>query len=127
MKWLQVCTAAVLVCLISLGTSAWASELTERQKIEALLNSLKSIPGATFVRNGTDYTADQAVDHLKRKLTAAGPRVKTAEGFIVCCASASSISGEPYRIKFPDGRIVNSADYFRAKLNELNHLNDLGR
>ena len=29
--------------------------------------------------------------------------------------------------KFPDGRIVNSADYFRAKLNELNHLNDLGR
>ena len=90
MKWLQVCTAAVLVCLISLGTSAWASELTERQKIEALLNSLKSIPGATFVRNGTDYTADQAVDHLQRKLTAAGPRVKTAEDFIVCCASASS-------------------------------------
>ena len=127
MKWLQVCIASVVVCLVALGSVAGASELTERQKIEALLNSLKSIPGATFVRNGTDYTADQAVDHLKRKLTAAGPRVKTAEGFIVCCASASSISGEPYRIKFPDGRIVNSADYFRAKLNELNHLNDLGR
>ena len=66
----------MLAGLVSLGTSAAAAELSERQKIEALLDSMKSIPGASFVRNGTDYTADQAVDHLKRKLTAAGPRVK---------------------------------------------------
>lgn len=120
MRWLQTSTAAVLVCLVALGSVAGASELSERRKIEALLASLKDIPGASFVRNGKDYTADQAVDHLRRKLTAAGGRVKTAEDFILCCASGSSMSGEPYRIKFPDGRIVNSADYFRAKLNELN-------
>ena len=110
----------MLAGLVSLGTSAAAAELSERQKIEALLDSMKSIPGAVFVRNGTDYTADEAVDHLRRKFTAAGPRVKTAEDFILYCASGSSMSGEPYRIKFPDGRLVNSADYFRAKLNELN-------
>lgn len=122
MRWLQTSTTAVLVCLVALGTIAGASELSEQQKIEALLDSLKEIPGAVFVRNGTDYTADQAVDHLRRKLTAAGQRVKTAEDFIACCASDSSISGEPYRIKFPDGRLVNSAEYFRAKLDELNGL-----
>ena len=114
----------MLAGLVALGSVAGASELSERQKIEALLDSLKDIPGAVFVRNGTDYRADQAVDHLRRKLTAAGQHVKTAEGFIDCCASGSSISGEPYRIKFPDGRIVTSAEYFRAKLNELNHLNE---
>lgn len=124
MRWLQTSTTAVLVCLVALGTIAGASELSEQQKIEALLDSLKEIPGAVFVRNGTDYTADQAVDHLRRKLTAAGGRVKTAEDFIACCASGSSISGEPYRIKFPDGRMVNSADYFRAKLNDLNYLSE---
>lgn len=113
----------MLACLISLGSVAGAIELSERQKIEALLASLKDISGAVFIRNGRNYDADKAIDHLKRKLTAAGSRVKTAEEFIACCASGSSISGEPYRIKFPDGRIVNSADYFRAKLNELNHLN----
>ena len=110
----------MLVGLVALGTIAWAAELSERQKIEALLDSLQSIPGAVFVRNGTDYRADQAVDHLRRKLAAVGSRVKTAGDFIACCASGSSISGEPYRIKFPDGRIVTSAEYFRAKLNELN-------
>ncbi|MEX5215968.1 MAG: DUF5329 domain-containing protein [Nitrospiraceae bacterium] len=122
-RWLRICTTAVLACLISLGSVAGAIELSERQKIEALLASLKDISGAVFIRNGRNYDADKAIDHLKRKLTAAGSRVKTAEEFIACCASGSSISGEPYRIKFPDGRIVNSADYFRAKLNELNHLN----
>lgn len=124
MRWciepVRVCTTAMLVGLITLGTVAGASELSEQQKIEALLHSLKDIPGAVFVRNGKDYTANEAVDHLRRKLAATGPRVKTAEDFILCCASGSSMSGEPYRIKFPDGRIVNSADYFRAKLNELN-------
>ena len=119
-RWLQTYTSAVVACLVAFGTIAWAGELGEGQKIEALLASLKDIPGAVFVRNGTDYTADHAVDHLRRKLTAAGQRVKTAEDFILCCASGSSMSGEPYRIKFPDGRIVNSADYFRAKLNDLN-------
>jgi hypothetical protein len=114
----------MLAGLVSLGAIAGAAERSEREKIEALLNSLKDIPSAVFVRNGTNYSADQAVDHLRRKLTAAGQRVKTAEDFIACCASGSSISGEPYRIKFPDGHIVNSADYFRAKLNELNHLNE---
>jgi hypothetical protein len=128
MRWcidpVRICTTIILVCLVSIGTVVWAAELSEWEKIEALLNSLKDIPGAVFVRNGANYSADQAVDHLRRKLTAAGQRVKTAEDFIACCASGSSISGEPYRIKFPDGRIVNSADYFRAKLNELNHLNE---
>ncbi|MGE3153276.1 MAG: DUF5329 family protein [Nitrospiraceae bacterium] len=123
-RWLRFCTVAVLVCLVSLGTVAWAIELSERQKIEALLASLKDISGAVFIRNGRDYDAGKAIDHLKRKLTAAGSRVNSAEDFIVCCATGSSISGEPYRIKFPDGRLVNSADYFRAKLNELNHSNE---
>jgi hypothetical protein len=110
----------MLAGLVALGTVVLGAELSERQKIEALLDLLKAIPGAVFVRNGTDYTADQAVEHLRRKLTAAGSRVKTAEDFIACCASGSSTSGEPYRIKFPDGRIMKSADYFRAKLKELN-------
>lgn len=126
-RWIGISRIVLLAGLVMLGTIALAAELSEREKIDALLNSLKDIPGAVFVRNGTDYTAAEAVNHLRRKLAAAGQGVKTVEDFIVCCASGSSISGEPYRITFPDGRIVNSADYFRARLIELNHLNELGR
>jgi len=44
----------------------------------------------------------------------AGKRVKTAEDFIRCCASVSSISGSKYRIRFADGRTVDSEVYFAS-------------
>jgi len=56
---------------------------------------------------------------MRAKLHIAGSRVKTAEDFIRYCASESSVSGLPYEIRFPDGRVVRSADFLRQKLAEF--------
>ena len=72
--------------------------------------------GAKFIRNGSEYDARAAGDHLRLKLKVAGKKVKTAEDFIKFCASKSSITGEPYLMRFADGTTVKSEAYFMDKL-----------
>ncbi|MBS0212803.1 MAG: DUF5329 domain-containing protein [Proteobacteria bacterium] len=107
-----------LLCLL-----AWlplqAAPLTEAQKIDALLHAVEVLPGAQFIRNGSSYDGRAAADHLRLKLRNAGGRVKTAEQFINYIATGSSWSGQPYHIRFADGRTVTSAEFFRAELKKL--------
>jgi len=72
--------------------------------------------GVKFIRNGREYNARAASDHLRLKLKFAGSKVKTAEDFIEFCASKSSITGEPYLIRLADGTTVKSEIFFMNKL-----------
>ena len=91
----------------------------EDQKINFLITSVETLGDATFVRNGTAYDAKTAADHLRLKLKRAGTRVKTADDFIRYCASISSLSGVPYQIHFPDGRVETSESFLRQKLSQF--------
>lgn len=51
------------------------------------------------MRNGSEYAAGKARDHLAEKLRFANGRISTAEEFIRYVATQSSLSGEPYRVK----------------------------
>ena len=53
----------------------------------------------TFVRNGSEYPADRAREHLVDKYRFAGSRIATAEQFIDYLATKSSLSGRPYRVR----------------------------
>jgi len=97
-----------------------AAAATEAQKIELLIQSVEQMKNAKFVRNGVEYDANAAGEHLRMKLRAAGSNVKTANDFIRLCASKSSVSGKPYQIRFSDGRVVTSGAFLRQKLKELN-------
>lgn len=88
----------------------------EQRKIEYLISSIADLHDGKFIRNGSEYDAQQAADHLRLKLRYAGGRVKTAEDFIVYCATGSSMTGDAYQIKFADGRIVATAAFLRDKL-----------
>jgi hypothetical protein len=90
--------------------------LTEQAKISALIGSVEAMPKAVFIRNGSEYTAARAADHLRLKWKNAGNRVKTAEQFIDYCASKSSMTGRKYQIRYPDGRTVDSAVFFHEQL-----------
>ena len=90
----------------------------EQQKIEYLIHVIETLQDATFIRNGSEYDAQHAADHLRLKLRFAGDRVKTADDFITYCATASSMSGDKYQIKFQDGRVVEAAIFLRDKLND---------
>lgn len=110
---------ALLLCLAAVD-EGWAdTKAAEAQRIEHLIRAVEELPNAKFVRNGSAYDAKAAAEHLRLKLRNAGARVKTAEDFIRFCASKSSVSGKPYRIRFADGTMQTSEAYLRARLNEL--------
>jgi hypothetical protein len=115
---LSYCKTFCLLVFVLLLTAAivCAQSNSETAKIEYLIASVGELKGAKFVRNGTDYDAPAAASHLRLKLRAAGSKVKTAEDFIQYCASGSSISGEPYLIRFIDGATVKSEVFFRNQL-----------
>ena len=110
---------AILTLVLIFAASAQGQQDLERAKIDYLIDSIAQLHDAVFIRNGTDYTSAQAADHLRLKLRNAGARVRTAEDFIACCATGSSASGEKYRIRFADGRVVDNAVFLRQKLAEF--------
>jgi hypothetical protein len=113
------------VLLLTLATVAAATNRlpAEDARIEYLLAVVASLQDVQFIRNGTAYDSAAAVKHMRAKLRVAGGRVKTAEDFIRYCGSESAVSGKPYEIHFPDGRVVLSADFLRQKLAEFDAAN----
>jgi len=93
--------------------------LSEQIKIQSLIASVEQLPGAVFIRNGTEYDGHKAADHLRLKLKYAGKRVQTADQFITNLATGSSMTGKPYKIRFADGHTVDSAVYFREQLRRI--------
>jgi len=102
--------------MVFLIAPAFSQQDVEQRKIEYLIVSIADLHGARFIRNGSEYDAKRAADHLRVKLHYAGGRIKTAEDFIVYCATGSSMTGGTYQIKFADGRTVATAAFLRKRL-----------
>lgn len=98
---------------------AAGARLNETQKIEKLIDTIASLEGATFIRNGDSHPASEAADHLRTKWKWAGDRITTAEQFIDQLATKSSQSGEPYTIKLSDGSVVEAGTYLHEQFNAL--------
>jgi hypothetical protein len=110
---------AISMAVLFLATSAFGRDPREDGRIAALIAAMESLEGARFIRNGSEYDAKAAADHLRLKLGKAGEQVKTAEEFIEGCASRSSITGQKYRIRRADGTEMDSGDFLRSKLKEI--------
>lgn len=95
------------------------TSFTEQQKINHLINYIRTLKDATFIRNGSEYKATEAADHLKMKLGKAGSKIKTVEEFIEQIASVSSMSGKPYKIKFGNGKVFNCELILKIELKKL--------
>ena len=110
--------AVVLSLLVS--TAAFAkTPPAEARKIEALIAAVEAQPTAVFIRNGSEHGAGEAAGHLRLKWRHAGDRIGTARDFIRYCATKSSFTGRTYRIRFADGREVDSAAFFLAELERI--------
>jgi hypothetical protein len=97
-------------------TSAAQQASIEQHRIDYLIASVAALKNASFIRNGKAYDAARAASHLRLKRRFAGSKVKTAEDFIRYCATASSMSGIRYTIRFADGHSMDSASFFQQKL-----------
>ena len=109
----------VLSMALLFATFAFAAALTEEQKIDALIHSIEVLPDAQFIRNGSAHDGKAAAEHMQKKRQYAGDRIKTANDFIVCCASRSSMSGKPYQIRFANGETVDAEVFLRAELKRI--------
>jgi hypothetical protein len=109
--------------LALLAVIAWAQAAEraplESEKIQYLIASIETLTDAQFIRNGIAYSPRAAADHLRLKLKYAGSNVSSAADFIRLCASASSVTGKPYEIRFSTGRVMNVDEYLRQKLGEF--------
>jgi hypothetical protein len=107
---------SVLFLLVAGTISCFAQPNIEQKKIDYLIGEIASLHDAKFIRNGSEYDVDQAVEHIRMKRRNAGSRIKTAENFIDYCATASSLSGEKYLIRYKNGKTVEAAIFLREKL-----------
>ena len=105
--------------LMLLSTTAYAISESEHQKVMFLLNKLSEYNNLTFVRSGSEYKADAAVEHLLRKYDYAKDDLKTAGDFIIHCASRSSLSGKPYLVIYKNGKKENSQDFLFRLLKDF--------
>lgn len=108
-----------VLCLLGLFSSLPAAETApaaEKARIESLISHIQGLEGATFIRNGSDYSAANAAKFLRAKWERNDKEIKTAEDFIAKAASTSGTSGKPYLIRFKDGKEVPCGDYLRAQL-----------
>lgn len=92
---LLAATAAVAFALAHVAAAA--PEGPAKDEIDHLLRFVAA-SSCTFVRNGDQYPADKARDHLADKYRFVGSRISTAEDFIEYLATKSSMSGEPYHV-----------------------------
>jgi hypothetical protein len=94
--------------------------LSDKEKIEYLIQQVEDLEDASFWRNGIYYDSKTAAAHLRMKLDKAGSRVKTADDFIDRIGSSSSMTGTPYRIRFSDGTEIETKIFFTEQLKKLN-------
>jgi hypothetical protein len=110
-----VATALMLVAL----RARTAPIALEAERIERLIRYVETQQQLKFVRNGTAYAAKDAATFLRAKLDRMGGQVSTAQQFIEQIASRSSTSGEPYLIRFGDGRTVPAAQFLGDELKRM--------
>jgi hypothetical protein len=109
----------VLLAVMALAGHAAELPASEQRKIEALIQHVETLTEAVFIRNNQAYPAKTAAQFLRGKWRATLDDITTAQEFIAKIASVSSTTGQPYRIRFPDGHEVPSGDYLRTVLQQL--------
>ncbi len=116
---------AFLIGVASLGTLGPALAHPpphEQSRIDRLIRFIETQKDMKFIRNGTEYSCEEAGRFLRGKMDAMGGEVTSAREFIERIASKSSMSGTPYQVKFADGRLIPAAKFLGDELKRLERL-----
>jgi hypothetical protein len=94
----------------------------EKAKIEKLIEHVRGLKDAKFVRNDVEYDAATAAKFLQGKWDANASEIASAREFIEKAATQSSTSGKPYLIRLKQGdatKDVKSSEYLLEQLKLL--------
>ena len=92
--------------------------LTEQEKIDHLINYVRTLQGSTFIRNGKEYNPGKAADHLQSKYNKHKDKIKTAHDFIDKLASSSK-TDEPYQIRLANGETTTCGALLNKELKRI--------
>jgi translation initiation factor 2B subunit (eIF-2B alpha/beta/delta family) len=95
----------------------------EQARIDRLIDYIESRKDLTFIRNGSEYSCEDAARFMRRKLRSMGENVTTAQQFIEQIASKSSTTGKPYLIRYADGKTVTAAVFLGEELKRMDGKN----
>jgi hypothetical protein len=71
-----------------------------------------------FIRNGAMHPPQEAEKHMRRKYEYFKKKIRTPEDFIRLCASMSTVTGRPYQVKLPDGRVLRTDQWMLSALSQ---------
>ena len=109
--WILLALTLFLVAAPAASTPATQTEQTIRHLIDHVSGS-----GLTFVRNGREYTPQEAAEHMLKKYHHFHDDIDSAEDFIALCASKSLLSGKAYEVIDSQGKTLLTGDWLRAEL-----------
>lgn len=107
---------AIVVFFAAFGLQAADSD-SLNATVERLLKSVEK-SDAIFIRNGDEHSGKEAAQHMRRKYDHFKKSIKTPEDFIEKCATKSELSDKPYKIKTPEGKVVDAKDWMMGLLVE---------
>ena len=117
--FIHVALSLLLFLAAGMPLHAETAPPAEKAKIEALIAHIEGLPGASFVRNGSDYNAATAAKFLRGKWQANDKQIMTAADFIAKAATSSSTTGKAYQIRLKDGTVTPCGDYLTGQLKKL--------
>jgi len=91
----------------------------ERARIDRLIAAVGQRADIRFLRNGKEYTSAQAADFLRGKFGWRIEKIGTVQDFIEQVGTRSTASGDVYKVRLADGRVVPSAHFLRQELTRL--------
>ncbi len=117
MKFAAVLFACALIVLMPARAHA-TPDARETLAITHLIQYVRE-SGLQFIRNSKAYNADDAADHMSKKMDYARDRLTTAEEFIDYVASRSSITNLPYYVVSNDGKKQEMGPWLYAELDKF--------
>ena len=111
-------SAAALGSMAS-GVALAAPPPMEQARIDRLIHHVEFQNGLVFIRNGREYSCEQAAKFLRGKMESMGKEVSTAREFIERIATRSSTSGKPYQIRLANGTLLPAGQYLIDQLKRI--------
>lgn len=115
----------VLLTALVLFQAAWcpvalAGETTGEDLDRTIAYLLQQVARSNliFIRNGVMHTPEEAEAHMRRKYDYFKGDIRTPEDFIRLCATKSTLTGRPYRVKLRDGRLLRTDQWMHAALSQ---------
>ena len=82
MRWAGACVLSLGGMALVAGSSAAAPPPLEQLRIDKLIRHVEVQKGMKFIRNGTEYSCEEAAKFLRGKMDSMGAEVTSARDFI---------------------------------------------